>query len=209
MIRREDLGRLKLVSMHLSQPWYTNTLGQWRQDPSRSGGGQLYDSGAHPLCSLCWTVDDQVAEVSAYIDRLDAPVDINGVVNVKFANGVLASVAIAGEGPVSSYGTWIFETGRVELNPWHAQQIRVWRITPAHRNGVEDKYPQVEGSDREPLGNFIDAILGRDEPRTTPRVGLIQSQLMDAIYESERTGSAARPRTVSPPPTIPSTPHGS
>jgi len=87
MIRREDLGRLKVVSMHLTQPWYRNTRGKWRQDPSLSGGGQLYDSGAHPLCSLCWTVDNDVAEVSAYIDRLDSPVDINGVVNVKFADG--------------------------------------------------------------------------------------------------------------------------
>ena len=30
-------------------------------------------------------------------------------------------------------------------------------------------------------------FLGRAEPRTTPANGIIQSELMDAIYESART----------------------
>ena len=45
-----------------------------------------------------------------------------------------------------------------------------------------------------PDDNFIDAILGRAEPRTTPANGIIQSELMDAIYESARTGQPARPK---------------
>ena len=45
-----------------------------------------------------------------------------------------------------------------------------------------------------PDDNFIDAILGRAEPRTTPTNGIIQSELMDAIYESARTGQPARPK---------------
>ena len=44
-----------------------------------------------------------------------------------------------------------------------------------------------------PDHNFIDAILGRAEPRTSVKNGIIQSQLMDAIYESQRTGKPARP----------------
>ena len=44
-----------------------------------------------------------------------------------------------------------------------------------------------------PNDNFIDAILGRAEPQTTPLNGVIQSQLMDAIYESAATGRIARP----------------
>jgi predicted dehydrogenase len=45
-----------------------------------------------------------------------------------------------------------------------------------------------------PDHNFIDAVLGRAEPKTSVRNGVIQSQLMDAIYESQRTGKPARPK---------------
>jgi predicted dehydrogenase len=96
MIRTEELGKLKVVSLYLSQNWYRNTKGLWRQDPALSGGGQMYDSGAHLMNSLVWTVESDVAEVYAHIDRLDTAVDINGTATIRFANGVLASVAIAG-----------------------------------------------------------------------------------------------------------------
>ena len=46
-----------------------------------------------------------------------------------------------------------------------------------------------------PDDNFIDAILGRAEPQTSPINGVIQSELMDAIYESARTGQVARPHS--------------
>ena len=44
-----------------------------------------------------------------------------------------------------------------------------------------------------PADNFVEAILGRDEARTSPQNGIVQSDLMDAIYESAKTGRPARP----------------
>ena len=55
------------------------------------------------------------------------------------------------------------------------------------------KYPPITGQPQSPNDNFIDAILGRAEPRTTPLNGVIQSELMDAIYESARTGKGGAP----------------
>ena len=63
-------------------------------DPALSGGGMLYDSGAHVMNSLVWIVESDVAEVHAYVDNLDTRVDINGTINVRFANGVIAAIAI-------------------------------------------------------------------------------------------------------------------
>ena len=42
--------------------------------------------------------------------------------------------------------------------------------------------------------DLVDAILGRAEPKTTPINGVLQSELMDAIYESAKTGQVARPK---------------
>lgn len=188
-IRERTFGALRVVSLSISQPWYYVTGGSWRQDPMLSGGGMVYDSGAHVLNSLTWAVESDVAEVHAYIDNLDSPVDINGTINVHFANGVIAAVAVSGQSAISSHGVFMFETGRVDVDPWGAKWMSI------HENGRGHiKYPRVIGSDRQPLTNFVDAVVGRDEPRTTARHGVLQSQLMDAIYESARTGHPATPK---------------
>lgn len=193
IVRGGELGPLRVVNLYLSQPWYFLTKGSWRQDPKLSGGGQMYDSGAHALNSLCWTVEADVEEVFAYIDRLDSPVDINGVAAIRFANGVMASVAITGEGPTGAHSAWIFQYGKVEIHPWQAGWIDIVAGSPENPRGEKVKYPHMPGTDGEPLDNFIDAILGRAEPRTTVRNGVVQSQLMDAIYRSAKTGRSCKP----------------
>lgn len=190
IVRSGELGKLKVITMYISQRWYHLTQGKWRQEPELSGGGMAYDSGAHILNSLVWTVEADVAEVHAWVDNLDCPVDINSSINVRFVNGVTAAVGICGEAPNGSHGAWIFENGKIETNPWSAGWIKIQDV-----NG-EIKYPAMEGTDFSPMYNFVESILGRDEPRTSVRNGVQQSQLMDAIYESARTGLPAKPPVV-------------
>jgi predicted dehydrogenase len=47
VIRSGELGKLETVTGWLTQNWRQATSGTWRQNPALSGGGQLYDSGAH------------------------------------------------------------------------------------------------------------------------------------------------------------------
>ncbi len=194
-IRNGDYGKLKVVSINLSQNWYRGTKGMWRQDPALSGGGQMYDSGAHALISLVWTVESDVEEVYAHIDKLDTQVDINGTATIKFTNGVMASIAITGEGPDGAHGSWIFEQARIELNPWHANHMDIYTHPKRGWQANKVKYPQMRGEDGQPLRNFVDAILGKAEQRTTPRDGVYQSQLMDAVYRSVETGKPAKPQS--------------
>lgn len=187
-IRNKTFGKLELVSGYLSQAWLVPTAKTWRQDPALSGGGQAYDSGAHILNSLCWSVEADIEEVFAFIDNHGAKVDINSSINVKFTNGVFASIVIGGN--CSSAGSsmhFMFEKGRVDIDGWGGGWINVF-------NPDKVKYPVIPGTASSPNDNFIDAIRGVAEPRTSPRNGIIQSELMDAIYESARTGKPARPR---------------
>ncbi len=190
LVRTQELGRLELVSGWLVQNWKQGTRGSWRQDPALSGGGQMYDSGAHLFNSLVWTVEQPVSEVFAFVDNQDTPVDINGTVNIRFANGTLATITIGGNCPSDGAGlTLVFEEGRVEVDGWGGSWIRVFR-----RGQGQIKYPPIPGKSETPDDNFIDAILGRAEPQTSPTNGIQQSELMDCIYESARTGQAARPQ---------------
>lgn len=190
IIREQRLGRLETVTGWLTQNWRRATSGTWRQQPALSGGGQMYDSGAHVFNSLVWLVEQPVSEVQAFVDTMDTPVDINGTVNIRFANGVLATITIVGNCPCSGAGMYLsFDKGRVEVDGWSGTWIKEFRPETG-----EVKYPQVTGEAQTPNDNFIDAILGRAEPRTTPLNGILQSQLMDAIYESARSRQIVKVR---------------
>ncbi|HAI10101.1 MAG TPA: hypothetical protein DCM28_00225 [Phycisphaerales bacterium] len=189
VIASGELGKLEVISGHITQNWMNLTIGLWRQKPELSGGGMAYDSGAHLLNSLCWSVQSDVDTVFAMVDNHDTPVDINSVFVIKFTNGVLASIAVAGNsnantGPLS----FMFEYGRIDIDGWAGSWLRMFK------NEVEIKYPPItdDMGHQSPTHNFIDAIQGKAKPRTSPRNGIIQSQLMDAIYESARTGQPAK-----------------
>lgn len=189
-IERGSLGRLELVTGFLSQDWLRGTAGKWRQDPQLSGGGQAYDSGAHLFNSLCWSVNRDVEEVFAYVDNHGTRVDINSVSSIRFADGLFASITVSGNSPGGGrFMAFIFDGGRIEIDPWEATWVRVWQ------GDRPVKYPPITEAmgSPSPDHNFIEAVLGRAEPRTTARHGVIQSQLMEAFYESQRTGKPARP----------------
>jgi len=186
-IRSGELGNLELVSGWLAQGWMKATTGTWRQNPALSGGGQMYDSGAHIFNSLVWTVEQPIEAVQAFIDNKGTPVDINGTANIRFANGVLATITIGGNCPAwGAKIVYLFENGRIESDGWSAKWIKVWK-------GNEEVEVELDSSTTSPVNNFVDAILGRDLPRTAPINGINQSELMDAIYESARTGQIAKP----------------
>lgn len=190
LIRSGELGKLELISGHLSQSWMKPTTGLWRQDPALSGGGQAYDSGAHPLASLCFTVESRVAEVFAFIDNHGTKVDINSAINIRFENGAFAAIAISGNCPVNgSHMAYMFEDGKVEFDPWGATWINVYK------GKDKVKYPQITGKPTEPADNLLDAIQGKADVFAGTSMGIIHSELMDAIYESQRTGQPARPKS--------------
>jgi len=192
VIRNNKLGKLELVIGYITQNWLKATKGAWRQVPELSGGGQAYDSGAHLLNSLCWSVECPVAEVFSFIDNCGSAVDINSSINVKFENGVMASIVVSGNcpSPGGTHMAFIFDNGRIEIDGWGGGWIKVFEgekfiesppITPEMSAGRADY-------------NFIDAILGRAEARTNAGNGIIHSELMDAIYESAKTDQPSRPK---------------
>jgi len=188
------LGKIQLISGWLSQNWMKWTKGGWRQDERLSGGGMMYDSGAHLLNAFMWLMNEPVVEVACFYNKVDAPIDINGVAIIRFQSGALGSIAIGGN--TSAFRTEI-----------QIQTDKFLIITDQYGGKLEIKtderriYPHVQQDDRPSAGtphlNFINAILEK-EPLTVPvRYGALLSALMDALYESAHT---ERPIKVQPVP---------
>lgn len=186
-IRNKTFGNLEMVSGYLAQNWICYTGGTWRQNRQLAGGGEAYDSGAHLLNSLCWSIESHVKEVFAFVDNHGLGVDVNSSINARFENGVVANLLINGNCPVDHGSmSFFFDRGKIDVDGWYARWIKVW-------HGQTESIPELKSSATNPVDNFIGAILGREEPRTSVMNGVVQSELMDAIYESARTGQIARP----------------
>ncbi len=189
------LGKISLVNGWLSQGWLNLTKGTWRQDPTLSGGGQMYDSGAHVLNGIMWLVNSPVIEVACFYDKCGTPVDINGVAIMKFQNGALGSVSIGGGGVHWDVQIHIQTDKLVAKTGPHGGWLE---MTGANGRKI---YPQIEECDHPAAGtphlNFANALLGREKLKAPVRYGVLLSALMDALYES---AEKHRPVQVEPVP---------
>ncbi len=175
------IGKPQIVQGWLAQGWLTASRGTWRQDPALSGGGQMYDSGAHVLNGMMCLMNEPVVEVACMHDTCGSPVDINGVAIMRFQSGAMGSVAIGGNSP-----GW---NVRVSL-----QTDKLQIVTGPHGGFIEfhgsDQFntPQLPTSS-DPAAftahqNFVNVILGRETLVSPVRMGVLLSVLMDALYES-------------------------
>lgn len=185
-IKDERLGALQLISGCLFQNWKEPTSGTWRQDPSMSGGGIAFDSGAHLLGGICFAVGREPESVSAIVDNRGAEVDITAAAVIRFEGDVTASVAIDGDcGSNGSRATYMFEKGRIDIDGWGGSWIEAFE-------GREEFFDLPEGeAECSPHDNLVDVIKGETEPACGVEFGLIMAKLMDAFYDSADKGEQA------------------
>ena len=130
------------------------------------------------------------ASVYAQIDNRGSRVDINSGLTVRFREGAIASIAVVGDAP----GWWEDVTYYGEKGALYIRGDRVTLQLPnpkgwgARSEDVTDRVKYRGNADK----NFVDSILGRDEPQTPPIWGLRVIQLTEAAWESARTGKPAK-----------------
>ena len=156
MLRAGEMGKLVSISGVVWQGWGPGTVGTWRQQPEIAGGGFLFDTGAHLLNTVSDLAGEDFAEVSAWLDNYNRPVDILGSVMARTKSGVLITLHGCGETiPVCQSdvrvfcskailrtGAWgerleIMRSGEQELKPIDVPaSLGVWQQFLAVRNGT-------------------------------------------------------------------------
>jgi len=191
IVAEGKLGRITFANALLAQEWLKATKGTWRQDPELSCGGELNDSGSHMLDAILWVTGLVPETVYAAIDNRGALVDILSAVTIKFKGGAIGSLSVVGDAP----GWWEEITFYGERGALYVRGDRLYHHTP--RRGrwggpdVSDLTAKLRGGSN-PNKNFVDSILGRDEPQTPPIWGLRVIQLTEAAWESARSGKPAK-----------------
>ena len=94
-----EFGELVSVSASIWEGWSSKYDGQWKQQPKLSGGGFMFDTGAHMMNTVCKLAGSDFERVSAYMNNRGKAVDIVCAVAARLENGALVTLNAAGEGP--------------------------------------------------------------------------------------------------------------
>ncbi|MCM5555956.1 Gfo/Idh/MocA family protein [Pleomorphomonas sp. NRK KF1] len=179
-----EFGELVAISGMIWESWASNYAGHWKQKPEISGGGFMFDTGAHLMNTVCLLANSDFASVGAYMDNRGAPVDIVTAVSARLANGALATLTAAGEGPkgCASFISLFFTKAIVRIDAWGS-----WRELIL--DGASQPRETAEILDN-PLKSFLAIRAGSMENTGSVEMGLRFARLWDAIKASARANGA-------------------
>lgn len=191
--RRGEFGELISVNASIWEGWKTNYAGQWKQNPAISGGGFMFDTGAHMMNTVCVLADAEFARLSAYANNRGIAVDVATAVAARLTNGALVTFNAAGDGPpgCASAITFFYSNAIVRIDAWGK-----WREVSI--DGVAE--PREEGETRDtPMHTFQAVRDGRLANPSTVANGLRFARLWDAIkLSASRDGEAVKLEVTAP-----------
>ncbi len=185
MLRAGELGEILTISGTVWQNWGPNVAGTWRQVPELSGGGFLFDTGAHMLNTIADIAGEDFIEVAAWLDNNNRPVDTRATVMGKLASGAMVTIAACGETiPSCASEIFVFCTkGIVRTGQWGERLL-----LQKHGSDTFEEVP-VPAS----MGvweQFLAVRDGKIPNPAPPEIGLRMSQLWDAVQASAAQGGA-------------------
>lgn len=179
LLRASEFGRILSISGIVWQNWGSLTANTWRQEPLLSGGGFLFDTGAHLLNTVADLAGEDFCEVAAWFVQNGRPVETLAVAMGRLASGGLVTFHACGE-----------------TIPSCASEIRVFCENAILHTGIWGETLAVQYSGDQPpapipvppsLGvweQFLAVRSGRIPNPSPPEVGLRMAKLWDAIRAS-------------------------
>jgi predicted dehydrogenase len=171
------------------------SLGGWRTDIAKMGGGELIDTGYHPTYRMLFLAGQTPTEVTAMLGtyRMDMDREDTAHVLMKFANGmtgqIMSSWAIRAPGAQNALFYIMAEAGQLWGMPDRLHYQPVNFTSPAT---VE--YPGWTGAHtfHAEIAHFVDAIEGGYQPMHSVTEATDTLRVILAAYESVETGQTAR-----------------
>ncbi len=188
LIQSGELGELLNVSGTVWQNWKGLSANTWRVQPHMSGGGFLFDTGAHMLNTVCTLVGQDFAQVAAWLDNRGMEVDIIGAMVGKLDGGALVTINASGDTIRSceSEITVFLTEGIIRTGQW-GERLLVRKEGESEFSPVD--LPPMRGA----WEQFMQVRAGEIENPCPPSVGLRMAKLWDAIRASaEQDGARVR-----------------
>ena len=179
LLRSGELGKLLSISGTVWQGWGPGTSGKWRQVPAISGGGFMFDTGAHLLNTVADLAGEDFIDVAAWVDNYGRPVETLAAVIARLESGVLVSLHGCGE---------TIRTCRSDIRVFCTDAILrtgAWgRWLELQRQGEDDFSPIELPPSLGVWEQFLAVRNGEIRNPSPPEVGLRMARLYDAIKAS-------------------------
>jgi len=188
LLRSGALGTILNISATVWQDWATLTTDTWRQQPALSGGGFLFDTGAHMLNTVADLAGEDFTEVAAWLEDDGRPVDIRAAVMGRLASGALVTMNGCGNAIPSCHSEIrVFTTGAILRTGIWGETLEIQRHGASALRKVRSVAPMPVWE------QFLNVQAGRVPNPSPPEVGLRMARLWDAIRESAgRAGAVVR-----------------
>ena len=179
LLRANEFGRILSISGIVWQDWGMLTANTWRQEPALSGGGFLFDTGAHLLNTVADLAGEDFSEVAAWFVHNGRPVETLAVAMGRLKSGGLVTFHACGEAILSCAS---------EIRVFCEKAILhtgVWGETLAVQyTGDQPPAPIPVPPSRGVWEQFLAVRSGRIPNPSPPEVGLRMAKLWDAIRAS-------------------------
>lgn len=184
-VQRQEFGDLVSVSATIWEDWATKHKGNWKQKPGISGGGFMFDTGAHLMNTVCLLCDSDFIRVGAFMKSWGYDVDIVAVAQGELVNGGLVTLQASGQSipQCESQIDMYFTNAIVHVDAWG----RWLEIEFADKPTVREEMEIVNN----PLQVFQNVCAGKIENPSTVEQGMRFALLWDAIKESAKNNGAS------------------
>jgi predicted dehydrogenase len=175
--RRGDFGDLVSINASIWEGWAKSYAGHWKQAPEISGGGFMFDTGAHMMNTVCVLADAEFERLSAFANNRGLRVDLITAAAGRLSNGALVTFNAAGDGPPggASAITFFYTNAIVRIDAYGAwREISIGGIVQPERIEIVDT----------PMQTFLAVLSGRLVNPSTVANGVRFARLWDAIKES-------------------------
>jgi len=179
MLRSGELGEILNISAVVWQGWGPGTVGKWRQQPEISGGGFMFDTGAHMLNTVADLAGEDFVEVVAWLDNHGRPVDTLAAVMGRLKSGALVTLNGCGETiPSCASDVRVFCSKAIMHTDVWGQWLKIQRY--GEERLIEVKVPPSLGV----WEQFLAVRNGQMPNPCPPEIGLRMALLWDAIKAS-------------------------
>ncbi len=213
LVAEGAIGELMSIEMRMltSQPKFRNPSG-WLFQKDIAGGGMLAWLGCHYIDLMRYLTGDEIVSVSAEVaTRSGSDIDVEdiAILTMRLSSGAIGSLhtgytlSLKGEayGDTPGYDTYIGLNGRHGRMMFDSEgvpsHLYFESTTPEWANAPVTEFDFVVGASPAYAGvpgeafirDFILAAQGKGEGSATGRDALQVARVIDAAYESCRTGS--------------------
>ena len=189
LITEGCIGEVSYIHISYNLASYTPENVGWRCDSKISGGGPLMDLAPHLVHLGCFFLDDKAESVMAYVrpEKTESQVetDVNAIIEYSRGSRVVIDASFVRGNP-HNYGV-VGSEGEI-----HVLGTMAWRAGGTVTLREEAGEQTVPFGPEEPIAEefrlFSAAIEGDEELPAPGEIGLHVQAVIDAIYESGRTG---------------------